>query len=63
MEEEDVVSGGDRLADAGNVCAGLGADVAEAVDVDSVDLDVPPHALLVIKRIEAVAAGFGAGRA
>lgn len=63
MEEENIVLGGNRLADARHVCTGLGADVAEAVDIDPVDLDIAPHPLLIIEGIEAVAAGFGAGRA
>lgn len=59
MEEQDVVRGGNRLADAVNVRAGQGADVAEAVDVDSVDHDVATHSLFVIEGIEAIAAGLG----
>ncbi len=61
VKEEDVVLRRHRLADARNVCSRLGADVAETVDVEPLDLDVPPHAGFRIERVEAVAAGFRAG--
>ena len=61
MEEQQVMLGGDRFADALNVTAGLGADITETIEVQAIDLDVPAHAGFFIKGIKAVTTFLGSG--
>ena len=63
MEEEEIVLRLHSLADARHMRPRLGADVAEAVDVQPLDLDTPPHTGCRVERVEAVAPGFRARRA
>jgi len=63
VEEQDVASGADRLADPLDVGAGLGADVAEAIDVYPGNFQDATAPLFGIERFEAVVALCGARRA
>src|SRR5512140_555815 len=62
MKEKDVVLCRYRLADPLDMASRLSADVAEAVDIEPLDLDVTTDPLLEIVGVEPVAAGFGADR-
>ena len=62
VKEENVILRSHRITDALHMVSRLGADVAETVNVEPLNFDVPTNSLFVIERFEMVSAVFCAGR-
>ncbi len=62
MKQQQVIAGGYRFADTRDMGAGLSADIAEAIDIQIADDQVPPRALLFVEGGKVITAIFGTGR-
>jgi hypothetical protein len=63
MEQQQVVVGDHRFADARHMVSRLSSDITETVNIQVFDDQVPPPALFFVERLEDVTAVRSAGRA